>query len=101
MGQSMDFDKELDLSIPDGADIEAIFVDVEVIPASASCLIYGMGSDGHTHKVTLQGGHSQVRLPFSHRKVYLKYQSNASEVRIGTIGHLDKFHGSVQNQSKL
>lgn len=90
MAQLVDFDKELELSIPMEGHVESIMIDVEVIPATASCLIYGVHSDGQTRCVKLKGGHSQVRLPFCHRKVYLKYVDNTSEVRIGTIGHTNK-----------
>lgn len=92
MAQMIDFDKELELSIPQNIDITSVMVDVEVIPASSSCLIYGIHSDGQTRCIKLKGGHSQVHLPFAHRKVYLKYIDNTAEVRIGTIGHIDKLH---------
>ena len=92
MAQMIDFDKELELSIPAGIQLESVMVDVEVIPSSSSCLIYGMHADGQTRCIKLKGGHSQVHLPFAHRKVYLKYIDNTTEVHIGTIGHIDKFH---------
>jgi hypothetical protein len=92
MGQHIDFDKEFNLSIPEGVDLEAILVDVEIKPHSGSCLIFGLMADGHTKFVRLRGGHSQVRLPFVHRKVYLKYLKPIDEIRIGTIGHIDRLH---------
>jgi hypothetical protein len=92
MGHSIDFDKELELSVPLGIEVEAILVDVDITPLHASCLIFGLMADGHTKFVRLRGGHSQVRLPFVHRKVYLKYFHNISEVRIGTIGYIDRVH---------
>lgn len=92
MGQRMDFDKEIELSVPADIDLDSVMVDVEVIPASSSCLAYGLQADGQTRCVKLEGGHSQVHLPFAHRTVYLKYQGGASEVRISTIGHIDRLH---------
>jgi hypothetical protein len=92
MGQHLDFDKEIELSVPDGISPEAILVDVDIEPHTASCLIFGLMADGHTKFIRLRGGHSQVKLPFVHRKVYLKYFHNITEVRIGTIGYIDRLH---------
>jgi len=92
MAQHIDFDKELLLSVPEGADIEAILVDVDIKPLNGMCLIFGLMADGHTKFLRLRGGHHQVRLPFVHRKVYLKYLRHVDEVRIGTIGHIDRLH---------
>ena len=93
MGQRLDFDREIELSIPEGADPEAILVDVDIVPNSASCLIFGLMADGHTKFVRARGGHSQLKLPFVHRKIYLKFFNKITEVRIGTIGYIDRLHG--------
>jgi len=84
MAQYQDFDKELNLSVSN--NFKSILVDVDLSPKNASCLIYGVMADGKTEAVSVKGGHSQVKLPFSNGKIYLKYADGATEVRIGTIG---------------
>lgn len=84
------FDRELELSVPPHIALGAVMVDVDIMPRTASCLIYGVHADGTSRCVRLNGGHSQVSLPFAERKVYLKYSDKGTEVRIGTIGHIDR-----------
>ena len=83
-----DYDSVLDLSVPDNGVLRAILVDIDLAPKDGSCTIYGIMPDGHTEGVTVQGGHSQIRLPFAKRKIYVKHNGKLDHIRIGAIGHL-------------
>jgi hypothetical protein len=84
------YDKKLYLMAPTGGVLRSIFVTVEIEPANAGCLIYGMAADGSVACVEATGAKTDIELPFAHPHVYLKYSDGLTDIKISTRSYVDR-----------
>jgi hypothetical protein len=84
--QTITYNIESKLSVPEGIALDAIHVRVEIKPVSAGCLIYGWTADGNLGYVEVRGTQSDVRLPFVNGQVYVKYLEGLEHISISTLG---------------
>jgi hypothetical protein len=89
MSAPITFNVELDLSVPDGIGINAIFIGVEIEPQQAGCIIYGRGHDGNIQGVGMHGTQSKVRLPFAHPHILVKFLDCPTKFLLSTLGWED------------
>lgn len=76
-------------NVPTGGVASAIHVTVEIEPADASCLIYGWMPDKNLGYVHVNGGQTNIDLPFAHPEIYVKYLGGLQNFRISTHGYSD------------
>lgn len=83
------YDLETTLSAPTGGVLQSIAVTVEIEPASAGCLIYGYRPDGDMGCIEVRGARTEIDLPFSGPKIYIKYLLGLKNIKVHTRGWKD------------
>lgn len=82
------YSEELTLPAPAGAD--AIIVNVEIEPPTASCVIYGFTKAPKTlQPIRVLGSASRLALPYAEPKIYILHEAGLRTLRITTVGWRD------------
>lgn len=84
------FDHKAKLSVPDGIELDAILVTVEIEPPTAACLIYGHLDQDSMGCVEVAGGRSDMELPFVRPEVFVLYLQGLKHLKIHTRGWKDR-----------
>jgi len=79
------YNEEITLAAPAGVD--AITVNVEIDPPTASCTIYGYRKGPVFQPIQIVGSASNLVLPFCDPKIYVAHGPTLRSVRITTVGH--------------
>jgi hypothetical protein len=82
-------------SAPDGGILAGIAVIVDIEPADAGILVYGVQRDGDVRMFKLQGPRAEVELPFAWPRVLVKDLGALTGVGFTVVGYRYSKEGAV------
>jgi hypothetical protein len=80
------FSTQTDLQVPEKIGLEAIYVQIEIEPAGAECILYGWSDDGNLQPVVTHESVAKTELPFVHPHIWIGHGEGMTKFRVQAVG---------------